>query len=105
MKSRVFIRRSLVPTIVLSATLFILSASTFGDEDTIVIDCACQTKKNPSWCETNIGDFAEHTYAVSGFRKPGKPLTAPELATFCQRHADATCQCDDVKYFKGSIRQ
>jgi hypothetical protein len=84
--------------------LFVVSASGVGEEATISVDCACQTKKNASWCEVNIGDFEEHTYVVGGFRKPGKPLSEGELATFCKRHADAICQCDDVKHFKGAMR-
>jgi hypothetical protein len=83
--------------------MVVMSASSPGDEPTMTVDCSCQTKKNPSWCETNIGDFENHTFAVTGFRKPGNPLDAGALALFCQRHADAICQCSDVKYFKGVI--
>jgi hypothetical protein len=89
----------------LTIALLLLSANGIGDEATITIDCTCQTKKNPSWCEINVGDFAEHTYVVGGFRKPGEPLRDGELATFCKRHADAICQCDDVKRYKGTIRR
>jgi hypothetical protein len=91
--------------LLLTIALLTVSPNGIGDEPTITVDCACQTKKNPSWCETNIGDFAEHTYVMGGFRKPGEPLSDGELATFCQRHADAICQCDNVKHFKGTIRR
>lgn len=84
--------------------LIVVSASSPGDEPTMTVDCSCQTKKNPSWCETKMGDFESHTFAVTGYRKPGTPLDADALALFCQRHADLTCQCGAVKYFTGSVR-
>jgi hypothetical protein len=75
------------------------------DEKTMTIDCACQTKPNPSECKIRTVPFQEITWSQTAFRKEGDPLDAAALALYCQRHANDGCQClDDTKYFKGSIR-
>ena len=95
-----FLRRA----VGLTASLLVVCETGASDGPALTVDCSCRTKNNPSWCEVSIGEFSEHAYVVSGFRKPGPQLDAEQLATFCKRHADAVCQCDDVKYFKGTIR-
>ncbi len=91
-------------TIFAAIVLAVISERSVGQEPTMTIDCACRTKKNPSWCETKIGDFEIITWTEKAFRKPGEPLDADALALFCQRHFDLQCQCkDDKKYFSGSI--
>jgi|ERR1700733_6767342 len=90
---------------VLLSSLFVPFSSIHGDEASITVDCSCETKQTTSWCETNIGEFQTLTYGVSGFQKPGQPLTDGQLAEFCRRHADAACLCDDVKHYSGKIRE
>jgi hypothetical protein len=80
-----------------------LAGPSVGEEPKIVVNCSCQTKKNPSWCETKLGDFEEHLWNEPGYSKPGAPLDKDGLALFCQRHADLPCLCKDIKYFKGTI--
>lgn len=75
------------------------------DEQSITIDCTCQSKPNPSECRIKTVPFQELNWAQKTFRKPGEPLDDAALALFCQRHPNDGCQClDDPKYFKGSIR-
>ena len=88
-----------------SIVLVSLSGPSAGDEPGVVVNCSCQTKKNPSWCETKLGDFEEHRWNVKGYNNPNHPLDKDGLALFCKRHADAPCLCDDIKNFQGTIEK
>ena len=105
MKSRHLGLQAIAAFVPLAIMLVAASSSSRSDEATMTIDCTCQTKKNPSWCGTKIGDFFQHQYVVTGFQKPGAPLDTQALATFCHRHADAECLCDADEYFSGAVRQ
>lgn len=96
-------KSTLVGSVALAVLCFYGSIPALGDEAPITVNCACQTKKNPSWCAMKTGDFETIHWSQSGFQKPGGPLDKQALALFCQRHADAACQCSDQKHFSGTI--
>jgi hypothetical protein len=67
----------------------------------VTVDCSCRTKGNPSWCETNLGQFQTIKWAQNPFKPDDADWDAAFLAEYCQRHADIGCMCTDVKYFEG----
>lgn len=73
-----------------------------ADEAKVTVTCTCQTKGNPSEC--NVGrDFIDHEWPVSAYEN--ERLTDPQfVAEFCKHHRDDACFCDDIKYFRGSIK-
>ena len=100
----------MLPNLIVRMTLIIvlmltLSNASHGDDDkSITVDCSCKTKNNASWCATNLGDFQEITFVVTGYRKPDGDLTPQEIALLCKRHADSACLCEDVRNFSGTVR-
>ncbi|MGO6943421.1 hypothetical protein [Rhizobium johnstonii] len=76
---------------------------TMAEADTVTVNCVCETKKNPSWCELPMGDFEEISYWRLAAEPPSDPWTPGFTAEYCKRHREDTCLCDNIQRFRGTV--
>ena len=98
-----------VPTIriILALSLsLVFSFPAYSVKEKVAVTCYCQTKKNPSWCNSGSGFFEEYRWDREAYNSERKAIDWDDdfLRTYCYRHRDESlCMCDDESLFRGEL--